>query len=224
MYEKVSILKEVNVTASNASSPIGGPVKPIYNEPLIYPGMGHSLYPLYNDDTVKHLVDDIRVLQPVTSAGHTFVTAPIKIPCNFDLLGISNNSFLIGKRSLDVADTIDPTLRLQSIYLSVNGHLVKYNCVNISRIGQPSLLSDTRCVNINYSEAGFVLPPEVLGRDLTNWRKDEYLSIDITGSISNSKGILKMNDADVWFHNFKEDISATVVGVMFEMYFTKQRT
>lgn len=197
-------------------------VKPIYAQPLIYHEMGLPLFPLYNDDTVKHLVDDIKLLQPVTCAGYTFVTAPIKIPCNFDLLGISNNSFLIGKRLLDVADTIDPSVRLSSIILSVNGELVKYNCVNNSRIGQVNLLSDTRQVNINYSEMGFVIPPEVLGRDINDYRKEEYLSIDIQGSISNATGILKINEADVWFHNFKDDIKAEVLGVMFEMYFTKQ--
>ncbi len=63
--------------------------------------------------------------------GETIHTAPLAIGKKFDLLGLSQTEALLSTGIMDMTDTIDPAVKLQSIYVKIGDDVLKFNTSNL---------------------------------------------------------------------------------------------
>lgn len=143
--------------------------------------------------------------------GGVVKTAPLKVGgSRFDLIGVSNRQQLVGQNLLDVTDTIDPALKLENIYVKTGGADAKVIKFKVERmptaVFQPSLVSDTRIAQLNFSTEDLVVNADTKAVDGTvNAALEEIanrgwtlrLGVAVSGSVSLSKGDTWINATPV---------------------------
>lgn len=142
--------------------------------------------------------------------GGVVKTAPLKIGHKFDLIGVSNRQQLIAGNMLDLTDTIDPAIRLKSLYVQTGGTEKKVIRFTVERmptaVFQPSLTNDSRIAQLNFTTEDLVVKADTKAIDgSTGAELDEIatrdwtlrLSVGVSGSVSLSKGDTWINSTPV---------------------------
>lgn len=142
--------------------------------------------------------------------GGVVKTAPLKIGHKFDLIGVSNRQQLIAGNMLDLTDTIDPAIRLKSLYVQTGGTEKKVIRFTVERmptaVFQPSLTNDSRIAQLNFTTEDLVVKADTKAVDgSTGAELDEIatrdwtlrLSVGVSGSVSLSKGDTWINSTPV---------------------------
>ena len=181
--------------------------------------VGYPIVPLYTEEN-KHLFLDESFAYYKRSGDQVHLTAPLRVPFELDILAISNVPDLFKENVVPATTIIDPAMRIDSLILDVNGHTFKYYPESASKVAQVDLLGDSRLSRFAYTEEGFQVTPEALGRDQTDWAISEHLRVELQGKVALAKGITKINAVLVTPIGYSVPVEAKVIGVTFNMFLT----
>lgn len=173
-----------------------------YRRPSILEDTATILFPVVDpaDKNKSVFVDPALVPPRSVDDGHggTVQTAPLAVNNTFDLLGVSNHAQLNAANLLDLSDTIDPAMRLKSIYVKTTGGVLRFNVERLpSAVFTPNLIGDSRQINLAFnSEALSVTGETVMLDGATNAALGEIatrgwtlrIGASMSGQVSTSRG------------------------------------
>lgn len=176
-----------------------------FRDPSILEDYSTALIPIINEDDSNADVfvdpDDVSGTAVELDYG-SVLTAPLRIGKKFDLLGVSNHHQLVAGNLLDVSDTIDPAMRLKSVYVKAgdgaDAKVIRFTVERMpTAVFQPSLTSDSRLANLNFNTEDLVISGSTVAvdgskNDALNEIADRdwslRLSVSLSGNVSTSKG------------------------------------
>lgn len=185
-----------------------------FRDPAVLEDASTKLVPVVDEKgTNADVFVDPGVVAPKSielDRGGVVKTAPLKVGHKFDLIGVSNRQQLIAGNLLDVSDTIDPAMRLKSLYVQTGGSTKKVVRFTVERmptaVFQPSLTNDTRIAQLNFTTEDLVVNGTTkavdgtTGAELDEIASREWtlrLSVGVSGSVSLSKGDTWINATPV---------------------------
>jgi len=185
-----------------------------FRDPSVLEDTSTKLIPVVDEmDKNKSVFVDPAIIAPKEielERGGVVKTAPLKIGHKFDLIGVSNRQQLIAGNMLDLTDTIDPAIRLKTLYVQTGGETKKVVRFTVERmptaVFQPSLTNDTRIAQLNFTTEDLVIKADTraidgsTGTELDEIASREWtlrLSVGVSGSVSLSKGDTWINSTPV---------------------------
>lgn len=176
-----------------------------YRDPSILADESTALFPVVDAQgaNLDVFVDaaDVAPRTVDTGRGGSVETAPLVIGKQLDLLGVSNRSQLVAANVLDISDTIDPALRLKTIYVKSGGLEPIVLAFQVDRmptaVFQPALVGDSRQANLAFNTEDLVINGDTTAIDgsknaalntLTAAGWTIRLGLGVSGSVSLSKG------------------------------------
>lgn len=186
-----------------------------FRDPSILEDFSTAAIPVVNEQesNAKYFIEE-SLEAPVeieTAHGAPLLTAPLRPNVKVDLIGISNRQQLIDGHYLDITDTLDPAMWLNSLRIRTAAGVVRFTVRRMpTAVFQPALQSDTRNANLNFMTEDLLLTPEtttVEGTALGDIPAgySVRLSVQMSGSVSLSKGTLYLSPSPVEVHRVYDE-------------------
>lgn len=172
-----------------------------FRDPTVLEDTSTRLIPVVTDDNKDKFVADTKVApkELKLDKGGLVSTAPLVPGKKLDLIGLSNRNQLIASNLLDLSDTIDPALKLKTIYVeNKEGKVMSFVVERMpTAVFQPSLQDDTRLAQLNFLTEDLVVSPSKtavdgsVGTALSELASRGWtlrLGLAVNGYVSLSKG------------------------------------
>lgn len=176
-------------------------------DPTILKNDATRVIPVHRPQSAQYFVAPT-VVPPAAMImeGESINTAPLATGKKFSLLAISQTDTLVANGLMDVSDSIDPSIRLKSFYVTVGTDVIRVNAMNLPLsffVAAPQ--GNYRLMNLNFVTDSVLInknTKNVDGSALTTLAGivvGDYivrLSVNITGSIN-----LELGDTQVYANN-----------------------